>query len=184
MELARASANDIPAIVTLMNRAYRGRGADAGWARETDYIDGDRISEADLAAKLADHPDALQLVTRSDVGAIEGSVWLEPSRDGVWYLGALTIDPRLQNAGAGRRLLEAAERRAAAEGARVIRMKVVNVRETLIAWYERRGYRLTGESEPFPYDDTRFGVPLRDDLAFVLLEKAIAAPPSTSEERG
>jgi hypothetical protein len=52
-------------------------------------------------------------------------------------------------------------------------MSVVNARDTLIAWYERRGYLLTGETRPFPYDDQRFGRPLRDDLHFVLLEKDI-----------
>jgi hypothetical protein len=47
----------------------------------------------------------------------------------------------------------------------------VNVRETLIAWYRRRGYRETGETEPFPYGDDRFGTPLRNDLHFVVLAK-------------
>jgi hypothetical protein len=50
-------------------------------------------------------------------------------------------------------------------------MNVVNVRDALIAWYLRRGYRKTGEAEPFPYGDARFGAPLRDDLRFLVLEK-------------
>ena len=56
-----------------------------------------------------------------------------------------------------------------------MRLTVVNVRATLIAWYERRGYRLTGESQPFPYEDQRFGAPRRDDLEFVVLEKPVEA---------
>jgi hypothetical protein len=52
-------------------------------------------------------------------------------------------------------------------------MTVVNVRDTLIAWYVRRGYTLTGETEPFPYGDIRFGVPRRDDLHFVILRKRL-----------
>jgi hypothetical protein len=31
--------------------------------------------------------------------------------------------------------------------------------------------RKTGETEPFPYGDDRFGAQLRDDLTFLLLEK-------------
>jgi hypothetical protein len=54
-----------------------------------------------------------------------------------------------------------------------MRMRVINVRDTLIAWYERRGYALTGETEPFPYGDDRFGRPLRDDLCFVVLERGL-----------
>jgi hypothetical protein len=52
-------------------------------------------------------------------------------------------------------------------------MTVVNVRDSLIAWYGRRGYALTGETQPFPYGDERFGRPLRGDLQFVVLEKEL-----------
>ncbi|HEY4046802.1 MAG TPA: GNAT family N-acetyltransferase, partial [Acidobacteriaceae bacterium] len=90
-----------------------------------------------------------------------------------WYLGLLTVRPDLQDRQMGRSLLATAEGFARERGARRIRMSVVNVRTTLIAWYERRGYLLTGETQPFPYDDERFGRPLRDDLHFVLLEKDI-----------
>ena len=35
------------------------------------------------------------------------------------------------------------------------------------------GYGLTGQVSPFPYDDARFGVPSRPDLAFVTLAKIL-----------
>ena len=60
-----------------------------------------------------------------------------------------------------------------------MRMTVVNVRDTLIAWYQRRGYTLTGETKPFPYGDNRFGKPLRNDLHFVVLQKELS-----SQEKG
>ncbi len=60
-----------------------------------------------------------------------------------------------------------------ARGGKRVRITVVNVRDALIAWYIRRGYDKTGETEPFPYGDDRFGHPLRDDLGFVVLEKAL-----------
>jgi len=80
-------------------------------------------------------------------------------------------DPARQNSGLGRRLLAGAEDWIRAHGGTCVRMTVVNVRQTLIAWYLRRGYRLTGEIEPFPYGDNRFGTPLRDDLNFVVLQR-------------
>jgi hypothetical protein len=52
-------------------------------------------------------------------------------------------------------------------------MTVVDRRDTLIAWYERRGYRLTGERQPWPYHDPRIGRPTVADLGFVVLEKAL-----------
>jgi hypothetical protein len=55
-----------------------------------------------------------------------------------------------------------------------MRMSVLPQRVELIAWYGRRGYSETGETRPFPYGDPRFGEPTRDDLCFVVLEKALA----------
>jgi hypothetical protein len=52
-------------------------------------------------------------------------------------------------------------------------MTVVNVRDTLLAWYARRGYMPTNEIEPFPYGDNRFGTPKRNDLHFVVLHKQL-----------
>jgi ribosomal protein S18 acetylase RimI-like enzyme len=83
------------------------------------------------------------------------------------------VRPDLQNKQLGRTLLAASESFAKDHGGRRIRMTVVNVRVALIAWYERRGYTLTGETQPFPYGDERYGRPLRDDLQFVVMEKGI-----------
>ncbi|MDB5444432.1 MAG: family N-acetyltransferase, partial [Phenylobacterium sp.] len=85
----------------------------------------------------------------------------------------LTVRPDLQDRRLGRTLLQAAEDFALGLGARRIRMTVIAIRDTLIAWYERRGYGLTGETRPWPYEDERFGQPRRDDLSFVVLEKTL-----------
>ena len=71
-------------------------------------------------------------------------------------------------------MLAAAEDWARQRGGKRMRMSVINLRGALIAWYLRRGYAKTGETEPFPYGDDRFGAPLRDDLCFVVLEKDLA----------
>ena len=177
MFLARATESDYVAIVDLANLAFRGVGPEAGWNSEADFIEGQRLTEALLRADLAAKPHALLLTYRDDPnGQLLGTVWLEPKKNDIWYLGLLTIRPDLQNRQMGRALLTAAESFAKEHGARRVRMSVVNVRTTLIAWYGRRGYFLTGENQPFPYDDQRFGRPLRDDLHFVLLEKDLTLP--------
>ena len=174
MLLARATEDDYAAIVDLANLAFRGVGDSAGWNSEADFIEGQRVTESLLREDLAAKPDAVLLTCRNDPHSeLLGTVWLEPKRDGVWYLGLLTVRPDLQNKQMGRALLASAEGFAQQHGACRIRMSVVNVRTTLIAWYQRRGYVLTGEVQPFPYGDQRFGRPLRDDLRFVLLEKEI-----------
>jgi DNA-binding MarR family transcriptional regulator/predicted N-acetyltransferase YhbS len=170
--LQAAQDADVPAIVQLLNQAYRSTGSDASWAVETPYIDGDRTSENLLREEIAANPDATMLVWKLWNGVL-GCVWLEPRTDGEWYLGSLAISLWLQNAKAGRRLLAASEDWVRAQGGRSIRMSVTNVRDALIAWYQRRGYRLTGETEPFPYGDDRFGTPKRPDLHFVVLKKGL-----------
>lgn len=183
--LQPASEADFPAVVDLMNFAFRGNGAVASWNIEADFIDGDRTTLATLRDELAQSPGKDLLLLREEGhGSLQGCVLLEPSAEGTWYLGSLAVDPRLQRTGLGRRLLEAAEQWAADHGATTIRMKVVNVRSALIAWYERRGYLLTGETHPFPYEDHRFGTPCRMDLAFVLLQKSIVYAFGPPPERG
>ncbi len=174
-DLIPAGDDDVPDIVVLMNRAYRGGGESTGWSTEADYITGDRTTEALLRADLAASPEASFLTWRDPrVGALKGCVWLEPLGGGAWYLGSLAVEPRRQNGGLGRWLLAAAETWVRERGGRRVRISVVNVRSALIAWYVRRGYHRTGETNPFPYGDNRFGEPQRDDLCFVVLEKALS----------
>jgi GNAT superfamily N-acetyltransferase len=174
MPLIAVADADLEEIAALVNGAYRGGKATAGWTHEADYLDGQRTDAATLRRDLAAGTGALLLAFR-DAPAFPalGCVWLEPAEDGVWYLGLLTIRPDQQDRRLGRAVLEAAERLARERGARRIRITVVNLRHTLISWYERRGYALTGGTQPFPYDDARFGVPRRADLAFVVLEKPL-----------
>jgi len=175
MIYAPAVEPDFPALVALVNSAYRGQGAQAGWTTEAGYIDGQRIDLDSLRQDLAAAPQAV-LLTLRDVadGPLLGCVWLEPDPDApgddAWYLGMLTIRPDQQDRKLGAALLAHGEAHARERGARRVRMTVVHLRDTLIAWYQRRGYALTGETKPFPVGD-RFGMPQRA-LEFVVLEKA------------
>ena len=54
-----------------------------------------------------------------------------------------------------------------------MRMTVIDIRDELIAFYERRGYGRTGIKKPFPYGDERYGIPKRKDLRFEILEKPL-----------
>jgi ribosomal protein S18 acetylase RimI-like enzyme len=85
-----------------------------------------------------------------------------------------SVSPLLQGGGIGRAMLAEAERIARDDWACTeMQMTVISIRDELIAWYERRGYRRTGIHSPFPYGDERFGIPLRDDLRFELLVKTL-----------
>jgi ribosomal protein S18 acetylase RimI-like enzyme len=169
VEFRYATAPDGVAIVALVESAYRGESSREGWTTEADLLGGQRTDVADVAASIADPEARLLLATEGD--AIVGSVLLRREPDGL-YLGMLAVRPQLQAKGLGRRLLAEAEARGRQEfGARRSRMTVIEQRSDLIAWYKRRGYVDTGHTEPFPYDNPRFGAPKRDDLRFVVLAK-------------
>ena len=168
-----AGTADIPALHRLIESAYRGEASRAGWTTEADLLDGQRTDPDDLAGILADPSQALLTAWRD--GELLGCVLIADRGEGTGYFGMLSVSPTLQGGGLGRRLVEAAHAALAARfGARRVRISVFPQRETLIAWYRRLGYEPTGETLPFPYDDPRFGLPLRDDLHFIVMERPLA----------
>jgi ribosomal protein S18 acetylase RimI-like enzyme len=170
ISLESSKEADFPAIVALMNVAFRRTHGDRSWSTEAQYITGTRISESLLREEIEGGAQFL-VVKDDETSALKGCVSLKAASPEKWYLGSLTVDPALQNSGFGRQLLAASEDYAAQRGARTIEMTVVHLRTALISWYERRGYTLTGETRPFPYGDDRNGTPTRDDLKFVVLQK-------------
>lgn len=162
---------DVPELVALVESAYRGDASRAGWTTEADYLDGQR-TDPDAVRAVIDSRDGVLLVVER-AGELVACCHIEHRGDHA-YFGMFAVRPGLQGAGLGKEILAEAERRARDTwGAREMRMTVVNVREELIAYYVRRGYRRTGELSPFPYGDERFGIPRRDDLAFELLVKPL-----------
>jgi ribosomal protein S18 acetylase RimI-like enzyme len=168
-----AAAADVPAIVGVVESAYRGEASRAGWTTEADLLDGQRTDADAVSAMVAAH-DGVVLLAEAD-GLLAGCCHLERRPGPEVYFGMFAIRPGSQGQGWGRQVLAEAERLARDEwqAARVV-MTVIAQRADLIAWYERRGYRRTGESRPFPYGDERFGVPRRPDLSFIVLAKPLA----------
>ncbi len=172
LSFRRATHADIPELHALIESAYRGEASRDGWTTEADFLDGQR-TDADELSTLITGPATRLLLAHRD-GLLVGCVLLreEPT---CAYLGMLSVRPKLQSAGVGRALLEEAERVAYEELARpVMRMRVISLRDSLLAWYERRGYTLTGEREPFPFEEPRAGEARRQDLEFVVLTKPLA----------
>lgn len=167
-----ATPADIPALHRLIESAYRGEVSRAGWTTEADLLDGQRTDPEDLAEVLADPKQGLLTAWRGDelVGCI-----LYADRGGqTGYFGMLSVSPTLQGGGLGRRLVEAVHALLVERfGARRSRISVFPQRDTLVAWYQRLGYADTGETLPFPYGNPRFGLPKRDDLYFIVMERAL-----------
>jgi ribosomal protein S18 acetylase RimI-like enzyme len=183
LKFKEAEVSDVEAIVALVNRAYRGPEARKTWTNEAAMLDGQRTDDESVRALIAQHDSTFLLAYDafdSDRSGREVSkrhlvacVQLEFLDQKTCYLGMLTVDPAIQGAGIGRRVLNSAEifvQKTRPE-IKKIEMTVITVREELVAWYERRGYWRTGIYKPFPYGDERFGIPLVENLQFEVLEK-------------
>ena len=172
---------DLAEVATLVNAAYRGEGGNAGWTSEVNMVDGPRTSATDLKEDLTASTNVSILLLRN-AKELLACVRLERAAGAggelICFIGMLAVRPGTQNRGIGRALLNHAELEARAAGARLARLTVVSIRESLIAWYERRGYRRTGGIERFPYEEPRVGTPLRPDLEFAVLQKALIVPGS------
>ena len=164
-----ATRADVPALVTLVTSAYRGEASRVGWTTEADLLDGNRIVPEVLLADIARPRSRIVLAERD--GALLGCAHVA-EEDDAGYFGMFAVRPELQGSGLGRSILAEAERIAAMDWQLpLMRMTVIDLRTELIDWYVRRGYRRTGQTKPFPATDSRFGLPLRDDLRFEVLEK-------------
>jgi ribosomal protein S18 acetylase RimI-like enzyme len=164
-----AEEGDIPALVRLVNKAYRGDSSRKGWTTEANLLDGIRTSENSMREMITD-PAAVVLKFSTSNNNLVGCVYLQ-KQGGHMYLGMLTVDPELQAAGLGRRMLRLSEDYARSAGCLKIRLTVITAREELINWYERRGYSQTPERLPFP-DDPRFGIP-KQQLQFLVMERVL-----------
>lgn len=166
-----ATVDDLDALVALVTSAYRGDASRKGWTTEADFLEGNRIDREVLQRDI-ERPRSQVLLAECDGQLLACAHICE--EDGAGYFGMFSVVPDLQGAGIGKAVLAEGERIAREDwGLPAMRMTVIDIRDALIRFYERRGYALTGIKKPFPYGDTRFGLPTRDDLRFEVMEKSL-----------
>jgi len=167
-DLIRPPNSVILLLYSKTNSDYKGdQGAPENdtkaWSLET--AQGDRSSKDEIRSNrnwYKSEPKRLQLIGCLNLQNLENYA----------YLGMVTVEPLLQNQKLGRRLLEKAEEIAKMQWKKnSIRMSVISIRHELIAWYLKRGYRLTGEQIPFP-DNIRNGIP-KQKLEMIILDKSL-----------
>jgi GNAT superfamily N-acetyltransferase len=148
----KAELVDAEAIATLVNSAYRGETSRKGWTTEADILDGLRTTTSEVG-KIIKSKNAFILigVLRDEVVATICCEWQELAFKDTVHFGMIAVKPSLQNKGYGKALIQAAEAICLREW-RVVgfHMAVISIRHELIAFYERLGYKRTGEFAEFP----------------------------------
>ena len=127
---AFATADDVPDVAALIERAYRGPQAATGWTNEAAILEGPRSSATEVARLVKDPDCRFLLALNGDT--LAGSVLLKKQGDGA-YLGMFAIDPGRQQQGLGKRMMAEAE--AAVRplwAARFLQLTVISLRDSLI----------------------------------------------------
>ena len=195
--LRQAEVNDIDALEQLLNRCYRQA---EGWTNEADLIGGIRTTKDELLAVIADPRHYVFIYPKTTTGERDGeetgellgciAVDIKDEADTNQhagnkkaYIGMFAVLPELQGHGVGHQILQAAETFAqrhlqsnaskSAQNPARLTMSILSHRPELLAYYQRRGYQLNGNSMPFPIDGNN-GEPKRQDLELLELEKFVS----------
>ena len=148
----KAELVDAEAIAKLINTAYRGETSRKGWTTEADILDGLRTTTSEIG-KIIKRDNAYMLigVLKDEIVATMCCEWQELAFKDTVHFGMIAVKPSLQNRGYGKSMIQAAEAICLREW-RVVgfHMAVISIRHTLIAFYERLGYKRTGEFADFP----------------------------------
>ena len=166
IHLVPAIIDHAEAIMELMNLSYRGK---EGWTKETDIVAGKRISLEDTKTLI--QKDESRMLIASIEGSVVACICLERKGDKV-YIGSFAVAPAYQNMGIGKQVLSQAEEIAVNQmGAKELVMVVISQRQELIEYYERRGYRRTGQTEKYPVY-LNVGIPIVEGLTIEYLIKS------------
>ena len=163
MIIRLAELSDLEALQAVIQRAYRGRSASASWSHEGELPEGERVSRGDLEALLGAPGARLSLAEVA--GHIVGSSLVVSVAPGLCEIRLVSVDPSFQGEGLGGQLLSQAETLAVETfAAHHAVIEVLQHKSRLIAYYERRGYRRTDASRPYPH-------PLKVPATFLTFRK-------------
>lgn len=137
-----AAQSDVPALLALINLAYR---------VEAFFIKGQRTTAEELTGLIA-APDADFLVLEDvETGALVGSIYV--ARKGTAaHLGFIAVDPDRQGQRLGHRLIEEAGAHARGTGCTALELDVFDVRPELHGFYRSAGFTETGTAPFEPKD--------------------------------
>ncbi len=165
ISLIKATLENTEAICNLINTAYRGEN---GWTKETNIVSGQRTNIEDVKSLLKSENSHLMIAIKNT--RIIACICVDRNDDQA-YIGSFAVEPTFQNSGIGKIILHLAEEYAIHElGSKELVMVVISQRSELISFYERRGYKRTGEIEDYPVH-LNVGTPVLEGLTIEYLKK-------------
>lgn len=165
--LRPALATDIPALTVLINRCYL---FEEGWTNESALVGGIRTNQNEIQFVIEDDSQRLFVCLQhngehdeNETGELLGCINIAMHDDGA-YIGFFAVSPDLQGSGVGSIMLEKAEilaqgylseQQASEKSVDVkpIKMLVLHGRDKMLAYYQRRGYVCTGNTQSFSNDN-------------------------------
>ena len=129
--------------------------SERSWTTEKAFVDGIRITNEQLSGDLSRSNFKL-FIGENEQGLLVACIGLSIDHNSV-EIGTFAIDSSVQNLGYGKQMLNYVAQ--SCSEVRDLIMYVLDVRSELIAYYQRRGYQITGHTEPYPVN-ANVGQPL------------------------
>ncbi|KAK1598207.1 acetyltransferase [Colletotrichum navitas] len=168
-----ARPEDAPKLQQLVQAAFRAEDSRADWTADMRLGRSFHYSVEEVLTTI-NNPDAAIIMASDQNGVLLGSIGIIKCNDSLARFAMLSVDPEQQRGGIGRQVLTYAEDFARNWNLKTFGLNALSSREKLVEWYERCGYKKSGETSPFPVD--RFHqLDLPKDLCFVELEKDTVA---------
>jgi N-acetylglutamate synthase-like GNAT family acetyltransferase len=155
MKVRTATKADFDSILTLVNSAFQ---------VERFFKNRDRLTATDLESYFGNGT----FLVGEDEGHIIGCIYVKRTGERA-YFGLLSIDPKRQKTGLGRRLVAAAEEFARETGAHFMDLKIIHLRTELPVIYAKMGYHVMG-TEPYPAERNHM---LTQPVHFIRMSKEL-----------
>jgi predicted N-acetyltransferase YhbS len=163
-----ATPEDIPALVRVINLAYR---------VEDFFVKGDRTSTNEITTMLAEPNAEFVVIDTDDPAELAAAAWVEVNGTR-GHLAMLSVDPAFQGKGLGRLVVSAAEDHCRRARCEALDLEIVNLRLELPAYYAKLGFSPV-DTAPFPKPGK-----LTRDAHLVLMTKPLATARVSSESAG
>ncbi|CAG9994552.1 unnamed protein product [Clonostachys byssicola] len=167
-----ATFEDAEPLKELIQAAFRAEDTREGWVGLADLAAGFTMDVNEVKERISS-PISEVLIASNAENKYLGCVAVSKHGENVARVSWVAVDQKSHRGGIGRKVLEHAEEFSRQTwGVKTMGLNALSTRGPLIEWYERRGYKKTGELSPFPVAAIN-GRALPEGLCFVEMEKEV-----------